>query len=86
MKFMGYNIQDNEVFHSWPRDSSSSEDEDEEEEEDDEEAPPADVGGQEVPLEADVHVEEPHPESMDTTSTDRGRAATFSTEFERRME
>ena len=83
---MDYNIQDNELFRSRLGDSSSSEDEDEENEEDDEEAPPMDVGGQEVPLETDVHVEEPHPEAMDTTSADRGRAATFSMEFEHRMD
>ena len=81
MKFMGYNIQDNEVFRSRPRDSSS-EDDDEEEEEDDAEDPPAD----DAPLEADDHDEEPHPEPMDTTSADRGRAATSSTEFESRMD
>ena len=86
MKFMGYNIQDNEVFWSHPRDSSSSEDKDEDTEEDDEEAPPVDARGQEVPHETSVHVEEPHLEPMDTTSADRGRGATFSTEFERRMD
>ena len=48
MKFMGYHIQDNEVFRACPGDSSSEED-DEEEEEADEEAPPADV----APHEAD---------------------------------
>ena len=45
-----------------------------------------DEGGQEVPHEAGVPVEEPHPEPMDTTSADRGRGATFFTEFERRMD
>ena len=82
MKFMRYNIQDNEVFRSRPRDSSSSEDDDEEEEEDNEEAPPAD----DAPLEVDDHDEGPHPEPMDTTFADRGRAATFSMEFESRMD
>ena len=86
MKFMGYNIQDNEVFWSHLGDSSSSEDEDEENEEDDEEAPLADVGGQEVPFEAGVHVEEPHPEPMDSEPSNRGRGAGYLTEFELQME
>ena len=52
MKFMGYHIQDNEVFKSRLGDSTSSEDEDEENEEDNDEAPPKEEGGQEDPREA----------------------------------
>ena len=49
MKFMGYNIENNKVFQSHPRDSSSREDENEKIEEDNEEAPPVNEGGQDVP-------------------------------------
>ena len=85
MKFMGYHIQDNEVFRSRPRDFTSSEDEDEETK-DNEEAPPKEEGGQEDPREAVDPTKEPHTISMDSEPTNRGNGATFSAVFEYRME
>ena len=81
MKFMGYHIQDNEIFRDRPGDSSSEE-ENEEEEEEEEEAPPA----ADAPHDVDDQDVEPSHEPMDTSTADRERTAASSSAFKSRME
>ena len=86
MEFMGYTIQDNEIFRPRLGDSTSSDDEDEEDEDDNEEASQEEEEVEGGPNEVAAPIEEPHPMPMETEPSDKGRGATYLAEFERQME
>ena len=83
---MGYSIQDNEVFRPWLGDSSSSTDEEDDDEEENAKESQDEDDTREAPNEAAAHTDEPHPEPMETEPLHWGRGASYSVEFESRME